>query len=729
MVGKKKVKAPKTKAPKTKTSKTKTSKTTTQTGPKKSKKSKTGSMPKSTPSKSKESNSPKKKSLKKLILYGIPILIILTLVAALTVLLIIGKFGGNNVCETKECIMLADHLNNWKDDSVDPCKDFFKYSCGKYNEHNVVEDSQIAKKTFILNGLIKEFLMKNQTTSSKTENAMKHLFWKCKEKEDPTKWNALRKSLILDITKDIKKTLESWPMVDQNWDKKEFSLNRFLSRISSVTAKDKLEISYGIFSISLPAARKLFIKPSTEIYTDPIVIKSKLEQFIWPVPQTIDNDVAGIRWFGEQLLNISNLPLPMSDLKIYTYGDVKTALPDVDFDILIQQLGRHWKSLDITKNKIYGDIGFLPKARLIHELYQNNKKKAVNYLAYKFIHAMSEYIPPTCQPNDLLLPDYMPNELFIRNHFDKEALEDVGNLVEDIRSSFIEMLEKSQWLHGKTRSGAIRKAKGIKKVIAYPKEMEKPGALDKIHNLDILPSDSIYVTRKKIDIASRNLILDYVTGDLSVNPFFQLISNAMYIPTENSINVYAPIMDDPLFHTSFPNYAKIAGVGSIIGHEIGHGFDLQGMRFDVNGNLEMWHDEKDEPEYEKRGMCLVNQYSNYDDPSFGKKLDGNITILEMLADEMGQDAAWKTFKKLDLSQEKKIIGFEDYSMEKLYFQIVATNWCSPRSALKLEDQLKREHPTNSYRVNGVFSNKKEFAETFNCPVGSPMNPVKKCTIF
>ncbi|PIC48109.1 hypothetical protein B9Z55_007213 [Caenorhabditis nigoni] len=345
---------------------------------------------------------------------------------------------------------------------------------------------------------------------------------------------------------------------------------------------------------------------------------------------------------------------------------------------------------------------------------------------------MSEYIPEVNAPcheiviNNLPLPSL---RVFIRNHFDKNALQDVDKLVEDIRSSFIEMLEKSKWIHKKTRSGAIRKTKGIKKVVAYPKEMETPGALDRIYNLDIVATDSIYTTRKKIDRASKILLLDYVTGDLSINPFFGLEVNAAYAQNENSINVYAPLIDDPLFHTSFPNYAKIAGVGSVIGHEIGHGFDAIGVNFDENGNLKQWHDDKDEPELKKKVACLINQYDNYDDPSFGKKMNGSKALLELMADEMGQDVAWRTFKKLDLSQEKRIIGFEDYSIEKLYFQIGATNWCSPRAPHTLEVQLRDPHATNSFRVNGVFSNKKEFAETFNCPAGSPMNPVKKCTMF
>ncbi|CAO4366797.1 unnamed protein product [Caenorhabditis nigoni] len=214
-----------------------------------------------------------------------------------------------------------------------------------------------------------------------------------------------------------------------------------------------------------------------------------------------------------------------------------------------------------------------------------------------------------------------------------------------------------------------------------------------------------------------------------MGPHFSLSSNAVYSFFGNSINIYAPLMDDPLFHSSFPNYAKIAGIGIIIGHEIGHGYDVFGINFDENGIFKPWFDAADQKEYEKKAGCLTNQYNNYDNHSFGKKLNGTLTVKEMMADEFGQDAAWRTFRKLDLFQEKIIIGFEDYSIEKLYFQIGATTWCSPRSPSTLQQQLMRSHPTYSFRVNGLFANEKAFAETFNCPVGSPMNPKKKCTMF
>ncbi|ULU08038.1 hypothetical protein L3Y34_019248 [Caenorhabditis briggsae] len=712
--------------------KSKTPKTTTQTGPKKSKKSKTGSMPKSTPSKSEKSNSPKKRNWKKLILYGTPIFLILALVAALIVVLLLGKFGGVEVCETKECIMLANHLHNWKDDSVDPCQDFFKYSCGKYFEHNDAED-QMTKKNYILFGLIREFIKKNKPTSSKTEKLMAHLYKKCEDTKDGNLKDQIEKDMIEDIKQEAMNI--GWPLADPNWDESRFNLADLLNKIKSNIGGERNEISYGIFKFLIPAAPKVFIDATSEYFNNTEDVKNTLSLVLGSAAfrdqSQLDDRVKEIIDFSHALQDIvKSTPQPenLDEIMFNNFKQLNAVLPVFDYLIksLLTKGPRSWGKV---KNKIYGWNSFLSK---ISELVYKDKRITANYLVYKYVSNSLRFKPTTDTKCERIGAHFLPLpslRVFIRNHFDKGALKDVDRLVEDIRSSFIEMLEKSEWIHEKTRSAAIRKAKAMKKTISYPDELEQPGALDKHYSIQLNPSDSFYLTMRKIDLASMKLMMDYVSSDFPMGPHFFLTTNAVYAPLGNSINVFAPMMDDPLFHTSFPNYAKIAGIGFIIGHEIGHGYDINGINFDENGNLKTWFDGADQREYEKKAACLTNQYNNYDDPSFGKTLNGTLTVGEMMADEIGQDVAWRTFKKLDLSQEKRIIGFEDYSIKKLYFQIGATNWCAPRSSLPLAKQLDDVHATNSFRVNGVFANEKAFAEAFNCPVGSPMNPVKKCTMF
>uniref|UniRef100_A0A8R1HWI2 Peptidase_M13 domain-containing protein n=1 Tax=Caenorhabditis japonica TaxID=281687 RepID=A0A8R1HWI2_CAEJA len=169
-------------------------------------------------------------------------------------------------------------------------------------------------------------------------------------------------------------------------------------------------------------------------------------------------------------------------------------------------------------------------------------------------------------------------------------------------------------------------------------------------------------------------------------------------------------------------------VGNIIGHEIGHAFDTQNSQYDGDFNQANWLNSEDLSEYGSRQKCLIDQYDNHDDPSFGRNLKGNMTLNENVADMLGIKTAWMAYKDMK-GVQPSIIGFEDYSSDKLFFHLRALTWCSSYDTHTLSHQLKDVHGVVNFRVNGIHSNMKEFAEAFQCPIGSPMNPAKKCTLF
>ncbi|PIC29386.1 hypothetical protein B9Z55_020979 [Caenorhabditis nigoni] len=343
--------------------------------------------------------------------------------------------------------------------------------------------------------------------------------------------------------------------------------------------------------------------------------------------------------------------------------------------------------------------------------------------------------------------------VFVRNHYDKENLEVASTLVEDIRKSVIGIFEQSTWLHESTKKNAILKLEKMEKLIGYSEEFEAPGALDKFYEtvrnqkynsesvtflaaiifdfqLDIAESDSYLMARMKVAHHNMKLDMDYIASLLSMKSVDDYAeSNAFYMKIFNSLTLNVMFLDDPLFDSTFPTYAKIASIGAIIGHEIGHGFDPKGRFFDENGKIRNWWTPEDSAEYNKRAQCLIDQYSNYDDHSFGKNLNGSTTITEMVSDIIGYQAALNAYNKVDMSKEPSIFGFEDEQPDKMFFHLAALNWCGPKPHYSLAYQLEQVHPTDNFRVNGPLANMKSFAEAFNCPVGSPMNPKKKCELF
>ncbi|KAF1766943.1 hypothetical protein GCK72_006901 [Caenorhabditis remanei] len=298
--------------------------------------------------------------------------------------------------------------------------------------------------------------------------------------------------------------------------------------------------------------------------------------------------------------------------------------------------------------------------------------------------------------------------------------------------AYLEIISNSTWLSLEGKRRASLKLSKLKKLVGYPDEYEKEGTLDHtFETLHTLPSDSFYTVMKKINRYRTEIWLNFVTYNLSLDPTHDLFQvNAFYAAAENQINIMIPIIDEPNLDSTYPVYAKYATTGATLGHEMGHSFDPTGIEWNEDGFYEKWLPKEDQEEYTKRVKCLTDQYDNYDDPDFGRNMNSSNVFTELFADRSGIDAAIRTYRNLNISDDPKIIGFEDVPAEKMMYHIYALDRCAPRSTQSLSTVLSQNtHPSDSFRVNGVFSNLGSFSKAFNCPVGSPMNRKKKCYIF
>ncbi|KAM7312472.1 neprilysin-2-like [Ixodes scapularis] len=179
------------------------------------------------------------------------------------------------------------------------------------------------------------------------------------------------------------------------------------------------------------------------------------------------------------------------------------------------------------------------------------------------------------------------------------------------------------------------------------------------------------------------------------------------------------------------SYLNYGAIGSIIGHEITHGFDDEGRQFDKDGhNLNWWEPETD-LKFRQRAQCIVEQYGNYTVAEGTLNINGVNTQGENIADNGGIKEAFNAYKKWvkENGPEAGLPGLK-YTPQQLFWISAANIWCSKYrpEALKLSI-LAGSHSPASFRVIGPTSNTPEFAAEFNCPVGSPMNPVNKCTVW
>jgi len=186
------------------------------------------------------------------------------------------------------------------------------------------------------------------------------------------------------------------------------------------------------------------------------------------------------------------------------------------------------------------------------------------------------------------------------------------------------------------------------------------------------------------------------------------------------------------FNESRPEYLNYGSIGSVVGHEITHGFDDQGAQYDQDGNLNNWWSEQTQKEFDTRAKCFVDQYGSIRDERVDMNLNGLSTLGENIADNGGLRGAYDAYQtKIARTVDKGLLpGFDTFTVDQLFFISYANNWCSLIRNEKLRQQVLYDpHSPAKYRVNVPVSNFDKFGSAFNCKSNSKMQPTNKCVLW
>jgi predicted metalloendopeptidase len=195
--------------------------------------------------------------------------------------------------------------------------------------------------------------------------------------------------------------------------------------------------------------------------------------------------------------------------------------------------------------------------------------------------------------------------------------------------------------------------------------------------------------------------------------------NARYYKEINKIVIPAGILKPPYYSWNGPMSVNFGGIGSVMGHEMTHGFDSAGRKFDGDGNIINWWSNKSENSFLKKTKCFVEQYDKYE-------IDGKETLNENLADNGGINVAFRAYSnwKIKHGEEERLPGV-NFTDNQLFFIANSQIWCTKYRSFLPPGQ----HSPGPVRVRGMASNSLEFAQAFNCKPNSRMNPFPKCSIW
>ncbi len=288
------------------------------------------------------------------------------------------------------------------------------------------------------------------------------------------------------------------------------------------------------------------------------------------------------------------------------------------------------------------------------------------------------------------------NVKYDETYFTEIEKQEIIELINKIKTHYVEVINSSSWLEDSTKVEAIKKLNNMKANVGYvQKEEEAQTAklLDKESGGTIL-SNLILLNKDSSSNLAKNINKKY---ELELDQF---IANAYYNPLDNSINFPSAFRE---FYRDINGKYEIYGyVGTIIAHEISHAFDNNGSKYDENGNIRNWWSEKDKKNFEDLTKKIIDYYSNYE--IFGLKVNGEITVGENIADL----AAVKTILSI---METENATNDDY---KQFFESYTKLWNEKITKKEIELQmLSDNHSPNKIRVNAVLSSMDKFYEIYN----------------
>jgi putative endopeptidase len=317
-------------------------------------------------------------------------------------------------------------------------------------------------------------------------------------------------------------------------------------------------------------------------------------------------------------------------------------------------------------------------------------------------------------------------QAYVARYFSAASKEKMLQLVKSIKESLGREIDAADWMSAETKKKAHIKLAAQVDKIAYPDRWQDYSAVE-IKRDDYLGnmqrSSRFEIQRRLQEIGKP---VDRYRWGMTPPTV-----NAYEDPQTNTINFPAGILQPPFFEANQPDAANYGAIGAVIGHEIIHGYDDQGRKFDADGNLKDWWTPSDSAAYEQRDACISDEYTQ-EIPEAGVKQNGKLSLGEDTADNGGVHIALAGLESSLKAQGKDLDSPAADGMTELqtFFLAYANVWCGElRPEAARTAVLTQGHSLNRYRINNVIGNMSEFSHAFNCKSGQPMVRANACRVW
>ena len=634
------------------------------------------------------------------------------------------------------------------DKTVDPCVDFYQYSCGNWNKANPIPASEVRWGRFNelaeRNNYLLYTELKKAADAPKTPLQHKYgdMFASCMAIDEVDKVGAKPLQPVLAAVAGLKSTKDLAALnVDLS--------NRFGGGdvLEVGVQQDQKDASQQILAtgqggLSLPD-RDYYLNPAPRFATLRDQYAANVKATFILLGDSADaatTEAAAVLKIETALAKGSMDRVAMRDpanrYHVMTVAEVQTLTPDYKWKQYLDGIGM---TSATTLNVMSPDFEKAVNAELESESLDAWKSylrwhavhTAAPYLSTPFVQANFDFFQKTLNGQQELQPRWKRctrltdsalgeavGQDWVRENFPPDAKANMEKLIKALEAALGQDIQQLPWMSPDTKKQAELKLAAITDKIGYPDHWRDYSKLT-VKRDDLLGN----IERSELFERNRNLAKYGKPVDPTEWGMTPPTVNAYYNPPQNNINFPAGILQPPFYDYNKDPAVNFGGIGVVIGHEMTHGFDDQGSKYDLHGNVRVWWTPEDLAKFKERTECEAKEYDGFQ-VAPGQNLNGHLTLGENTADNGGIRIAYQALMNTLAAQNASTTTEADgYTPAQRFFIAFGQVWCQNATEQSAVTLAKTDpHSSGEWRVKGTVQNFEEFGKAFGCKAGQPMMP-------